>query len=337
MNTVLVTGGSGFLAKHIIHHLLLDGYNVRATVRGMGKAVEIERAVASAIPSPSSLEFAQADLMVAQGWAEAMADCDAVIHTASPFPATQPRDERELIEPAVSGTRTVLNAAAAAGITRIVLTSSIAAMIYPAKADARLRIDEGSWTDVNYPGLTPYAKSKTLAERAAWDFVQTSSSRIDLTVVNPGFIVGPPLDAGVGTSLATIQRLLKGSDPMLPNFGFPTVDVRDVADMHVRALSRPETVGKRLVASEQFIWYADMAQLLKVAYPHLPIVSRRGPNIVIRLLSMFDASAKTILPDLGRRVDLDNSQTLELLSFEFRDAKEALLAAADQLLKLRLA
>lgn len=337
MNRILVTGGSGFLARHIIHRLLIEGHEVRTTVRDVGKAAAVERSVAAAATWPGALDVVACDLTQADGWQEAVRDCDAVIHTASPFPQVQPRNAHDLVGPAVSGTKRVLEAAAAAGTSRVVLTSSIAAMIYSTQHGGGSNVDEDSWTDPGYPGLTPYARSKTLAERTAWDIADKCGDRLELTVINPGFIAGPPLDGHIGTSLATIQRLLEGRDPMLPAFGFPTVDVRDVAELHVLALNSPETIGRRLVASERFLWYHEMAEMLKAAYPRLPIVTRRAPDFAIRALAWFDASARSILPDLGRRTEVDSSRTSQLLGFRFRDARTAVLAAAAELVRSRLA
>ena len=233
--TVLLTGVSGFIAKHVALKLLNAGYNVRGTVRRLDRAAEIKAALQPYLSeNAGQLSLVQADLESDAGWAEAMSGITAPVHTASPFPIAQPKDPAVVIRPAVEGTERVLKAAAAAGVTRVVLTSSTVAILNEAKADTLQ--DEADWCDVHLPSTTPYAKSKTLAERAAWEVAKARG--LKLTTINPGLVLGPPLDEHYGSSLGLIERFLKGKDPMLPALGFPIVDVRDVAEMHLRALQR---------------------------------------------------------------------------------------------------
>jgi len=231
--TVLLTGISGFIAKHVAVKFLNVGYAVRGSLRRLDRAEEVRSAVTPHLRAGAgALSFAQADLESDAGWAEAIAGVAAVVHTASPFPIRQPKDEQELIRPAVEGTLRVLRAAHAAGVGRVVLTSSTVAVLNDGKpGDLQ---DESDWCDVGLPGTTAYAKSKTLAERAAWEFVK--GRVMTLTVINPGLVLGPPLDIHYGSSLRVVERLLKGRDPMVPDFGLPLVDVRDVAEMHLRAV-----------------------------------------------------------------------------------------------------
>ncbi len=182
--------------------------------------------------------------------------------------------------------------------------------------------DEADWTDLTHPAATPYFKSKTLAERAAWAFAE-AHPEIALTVINPCFVVGPPLDAQYGTSIRVFERLLKGKDPMLPRFGFPSVDVRDVALAHIRALERPETQGERILVGDRFLWFSDIARALQDALPHRRIVTREAPNLLIRALALFDREVRTIVPVLGRREDISNAKAKRLLGLDFHDAARA--------------
>jgi dihydroflavonol-4-reductase len=327
---VVVTGGSGFIAKHIVLGLLDAGYSVRATVRSPARQAELRSAMLAHARDADGLDgrlsFAQLDLDKDDGWEAALVGANALIHTASPFPLVQPRDENDVIRPAVEGTLRALRAAKKAGVTRVVLTSSGLAVLL-AKKSGNAALDETDWSDPTDPRATPYAKSKTLAERAAWRFVETDAPEIRLTVINPGFVVGAPLDRAFGTSLRVIQRILEAKDPMLPNFGFPIVDVRDIAAMHVAALTRPGTGGKRYLGGDEFLWFPQMAQILKSAFPDRRIVTRRAPNFIIRVLGLFDKEIRTIVPNLDDRVDVTAERARRDLGLTFRPAREAIVSA----------
>ena len=330
MDTVLLTGCSGFIAKHVALKLLNAGYHVRGTLRRMDRADEVRAAVAPHLTGGAgTLTFVQADLEADTGWAEALAGVAAVMHTASPFPIAQPKDPAVLIRPAVEGTERVLKAAAAAGVTRVVLTSSIVAIMNEGKPG--VLHDEADWCDITLPSTTPYAKSKTLAERAAWDLAKTLG--MQLTTVNPGLVVGPPLDEHYGSSLGLVERLLKGKDPMLPDFGVPVVDVRDVAEMHLRALQRPETAGKRYISTSGSMAMVDMGRTLKAAYPTRRIATREAPAIMLRLISLFDPQIRAILPKIGQLERTSNARAVKEMGIEFISPKAALLASADWLVK----
>jgi len=330
MDTVLLTGCSGFIAKHVALKLLNAGYHVRGTLRRMDRADEVRAAVAPHLTGGAgTLTFVQADLEADTGWAEALAGVAAVMHTASPFPITQPKDPAVLIRPAVEGTERVLKAAAAAGVTRVVLTSSTVAIMNDGKPG--VLHDEADWCDITLPSTTPYAKSKTLAERAAWDLAKTLG--MQLTTVNPGLVVGPPLDEHYGSSLGLVERLLKGKDPMLPGIGFPVVDVRDVAEMHLRALQRPETAGKRYISTSGSMAMVDMGRTLKAAYPTRRIATREAPAIMLRLISLFDPQIRAILPKIGQLERTSNARAVKEMGIEFISPKAALLASADWLVK----
>lgn len=328
--TVLLTGISGFIAKHVALKLLNAGYNVRGTVRRLDRADEVRAALAPYLTEHAgALSFVQADLESDAGWADAMVGVSTLVHTASPFPITQPKDPATLIRPAVEGTERVLKAAAAAGVTRVVLTSSTVAVLNDAKPDTLQ--DEADWCDVHLPSTTPYAKSKTLAERAAWEIAKARGLR--LTTINPGLVLGPPLDEHYGTSLGLVERFLKGKDPMMPPLGFPIVDVRDVAEMHLRALQRPETEGRRYLASSGSMAFVDMGRTLKAAYPTRRIPTREAPKAIVRFLSLFDTSIKSILPKLGHLERVSNARAVKEMGMEFIAPKAALLASADWLVK----
>jgi dihydroflavonol-4-reductase len=328
--TVLLTGASGFLAKHIALKLLNAGYNVRGTLRRMDRAGEVRAAVAPhLVDGAGTLDFVQVDLESDAGWDKATAGVTAVVHTASPFPIAQPKDPAVLIRPAVEGTERVLKAAAAAGVRRVVLTSSSVAIFNEAKLDTLH--DEADWCDPSLPATSPYARSKTLAERAAWDLAKTHG--LQLTAINPAFILGPPLDENYGSSLGLVERLLRGRDPMLPPFGFPVVDVRDVAEMHLRALQQPETAGKRYISAAGSMAMVDMGRTLKAAYPVRRIATREAPKFVMHGLALFDAQVRSILPKLGHLERLSNARAVAEMGMEFIAPKAALLASADWLVQ----
>jgi dihydroflavonol-4-reductase len=330
MELVLLTGVTGFIAKHIALKLLNAGYSVRGTMRRLDRGDEVRAALAPYLTEHAGeLSFVQADLESDAGWADAMAGAAALVHTASPFPIAQPKDPATVIRPAVEGTERVLKAAAAAGVTRVVLTSSAAAVLNEAKPD--MVQDEADWCDVHLPSTTAYTKSKTLAERAAWEIAKARG--LKLTTINPGLVVGPPLDEHYGASLSVVERIMKGKDPMMPPVGFPLIDVRDVAEMHLRALQRPETVGRRYIAAAGSMAMVDMARTLKAAYPARRIPTREAPKILVRLLATFDPSIRTILPKLGHLERVSNARAVKEMEMEFIAPKAALLASADWLVK----
>ena len=333
---ILLTGASGFIAKHIASQLLEAGYHVRASVRSLSRSQEVIDAVRPTLGDSSNLDsrlsFVALDLANDQGWDDAATGVDAVMHTASPFPTVQPSDEQEIIRPAVDGVLRALNAAHRAGVRRVVMTSSTAAITNTALQPGRRALDERDWSQLSGPRATPYVKSKTLAERAAWDFVEKEAPEIGLTAINPGFAVGPPLDAHYGTSLKAIERLLRGADPMLPNFGYASVDVRDVATAHVLALGNAQAIGNRLICGDQFLWYIEMARILKAAYPDRSIATRKAPAILVRLLALFDKSIGTILPNLDHEERITCDRARSMLGINFRDVRTSLKETAEYLI-----
>ena len=338
--TVLLTGASGYIAKHIALQLLEAGYHVRGTVRDLGRGAEVTEAVRPQLSDDSDLAvrltFVILDLTEDAGWTDAMNGVDVLMHTASPFPLDQPKHEDDLIRPAVDGAMRALHAAHAAGITRVVLTSSTAAISGSALPAGDTSFDETNWTDPTDPDVAAYARSKTLAEQAAWDFVRNDAPDMNLTTINPGFVLGAPLDQHFGSSIQVIERLLRGKDPMLPDIGFATVDVLDVAEMHVMVIEKPETFGQRIMAVDSFQSFKDLAQAVKIAFPDRKMPTRVAPNFLIRLLARFDPTIKSIVPNLGRVDKIDNARALATVGRGMRQARKAAVSSAKYLIDNKL-
>lgn len=339
MGTVLVTGGSGFIGSRTILHLLAAGHAVRTSVRQPDRAEHVRKLLRQGCAEPGDrLSFAVADLEHDAGWAQAVAGCDYVLHLASPFPATLPKHEDDLIVPAREGALRVLRAARDGGVRRVVLTSSFAAIGYghPPRSTP---FDEGDWTRVDTPGVQPYAKSKTLAERAAWDFLDHEGGALELAVVNPVMVFGPVLGADYSTSIMLIQRLLDGSLPGCPRIQFGAVDVRDVADLHLRAMTDPAASGQRFLAlAGNFMTLLDMARLLK---ERLGAAARRAPtrqlpDWLVRVAALWDANVRQILPELGQARNATAAKAQRLLGWQPRPAQEAIVATAESLIRLGL-
>ena len=326
IQTIVLTGISGFIAKHMALQLLNAGYAVRGTLRNSAREAEVRAALAPHLTDAkalSHLTFHIADLEQDAGWADVMAGADAVLHTASPFPIKAPKHPDDLIRPAVAGTRRVLTAAADAGVTRVILTSSTAA-VYDETGPAAQ--NEANWCNPDAPGTSAYARSKTLAERAGWDLAKTRG--LQLTVINPGFVMGPPLDGHFGSSIGLIRRFLSGKDPMLPDIAFSCVDVRDVALAHLRALERPTTAGLRILCVAGEMRMPDMGRVLKAAYPARKIATRTAPNLVLRVLALFDAELRAALPMIGRSHPMSNARAKAELGMDFIPVPDALRASA---------
>ncbi|MFQ6553517.1 NAD-dependent epimerase/dehydratase family protein [Aestuariibius insulae] len=328
--TVLLTGVTGFIARHIAAKLLNAGYAVRGTLRDPARAEEVRDAIRPELLNKDlpeqRLSFVPLDLARDEGWIEALMGVNILMHTASPFPLSQPDDEEELIRPAVDGTLRALEAARAAGVKRVVMTSSTAAVTSGAAPDGR-PFDERDWTDLEHPVTTPYNKSKTLAEQAAWDFV-TANPEIELTVINPGFVLGKPLGDDWNTSVQVIDRIVQSKDPMLPHFGFATVDVGDVAEMHLRALERPETAGKRYLAVSEFLWFTEIAEIIAKAFPDRKITTRQAPNWVVRILALFDRTVRQLVPVLDRKDSVSNERAKTEMEMTFRPVRDAVIDTA---------
>ncbi len=322
-NNVLLTGVTGFIAKRIALDLLNAGHSVKGTLRSDKRADEVRDAIRPHLTDPAALDrlsFVELDLTSDDGWTEAAQGCDVLMHTASPFPLASPKDEEDLIRPAVDGTLRAMRAAHAAGITRVVLTSSVAAV--EAK-DTTGILTPADWTDINHPKATSYYKSKTLAEKAAWDFV-AEHPVMQLTTINPALVLGAPLDGNYGSSLELMDRLMKGADPMLPDLRFGVVDVEDISAMHIAAMDRPASIGQRFIGSAGIISMPDIAKHLAQAYPGKKITTRTAPAWLLRGFALFDPAIKTILPQVGARADLDTSATTDTLGITFTPVATAI-------------
>lgn len=333
--TVFLTGASGFIAKHIVLRLLNAGYHVRGSVRSLSRGDEVRDAVRAHLDDAEKLDerlsFVALDLGSDDGWDGVMDGCSALLHTASPFPLEQPENEDDIIRPAVDGTVRALKAAAAAGIDRVVLTSSAVAVMYGPLAAGKSAYDESDWSEDYFPTQNAYGRSKTRAEKAAWAFAANDAQMMKLTTINPVLVTGPALDGNIGSSLEIIERVFSGADPMQPRFGIPLVDVRDVADMHVKALSTPASEGQRVLASDSFLWMADIAKLIKAAYPDRSIKTRVAPDFLLKILAMFDPTIKSILPTLGVEQSVSNARAKALFAMDFIPAKDSILASCESL------
>ena len=338
MTTVLLTGASGYIGKHVALQLLNQGFTVRASVRKLSKSAEVINAVTPHLLDSKNLDarltFIELDLEKDSGWDSALKGIDVLIHTASPFPLTSPKDENELIRPAVEGTLRALRAAKNAGVKRVILTSSVAAIYGRELTSGALAYDETMWTDVEHPvGRVAYTKSKTLAEQAAWNFIKNDAPEIALTTINPVLVLGAPLDKNFGSSISLVERVLNGSDPMLPDLKFAIVDVRDVAKMHVDAIKNENTKGERIISSSETRSFVEIAKLLKSIYPTSKVKSAQAPTFIIRLLSLFDSSIKPILPQLGKPMNVSGAKAQRLLNINFISADVTLKESADYLIK----
>lgn len=327
---IAVTGIGGFLGRHVAAQLLQAGYEVRGTLRSLKNAKSIEAAIRSAEGvSGGKLSFAVADLLSDEGWHAAFSGVTDVIHTASPFPARVPKDENDLILPAREGTLRVLRAAKDAGVRRVVLTSSIAAISY---GPGRAPFTETDWTDVKGALATPYYKSKTLAERAAWTFA--AENRLELSVINPGMILGPILGTETGTSVGLVQSLMKGRYPAMPDFSVPVADVRDVAEAHVLAMTIPQAAGERFIIAGEALSIKDIVKVLKRDFPaygkKLPKFVL--PNWLAGFASRFDPGLKLIAGELGRDARISNEKARRLLGWKPRSEEEAIRASAASLI-----
>lgn len=339
MSTVLVTGGSGFIGAHAILQLLAAGHDVRTTVRNLKREADVRAMLGEGGAEPGNrLKFFAADLESDAGWPQAVANCEYVLHIASPFPPNIPKDENELIVPAREGALRVLRAARDARCRRVVLTSSFAAIGYGQPAHVGV-FDETSWTDPAGDDVRPYVKSKTLAERAAWDFMAREGRDLELSVVNPVGVFGPVLGPDYSTSILMVQRMMDGAVPGLPRLVFGIVDVRDVADLHLRAMTNPAAKGERFLAvTGDFLSMFEIAQILKrrMGDAARRVPTRQLPNWLVRIASLRDAAVKQILPELGKSRNATSAKAQRLLGWAPRPAEEAIVSTAESLARLGL-
>ncbi|NDC29483.1 MAG: NAD-dependent epimerase/dehydratase family protein [Bacteroidetes bacterium] len=317
MKKVLVTGISGFVGQHCAAELLKKGYAVKGSVRSLSRIDEVLNGIKKEIDPKGNLEFCELDLMKDAGWDDAMEGCDYVLHVASPFVVKVPKDENELIKPAVEGTLRALEAAKKAGVKRIVLTSSTVAM--HGGKEGLIKINQDSWTDVNAKNVTAYFKSKTIAENSAWDFIknQTGENKLELVVVNPGPIYGPTLTGNLATeAMDFFNKLITGKVPMLPRAYSVMSDVRDVATIHVSALENEKANGKRfIVTSEKPHAIQVIAQILK-SNGYDKVSTRLAPTFLLKFIANFNSEIKGMLPFVGNTIEADVSDTMKTFNWK---------------------
>ncbi len=332
---ILVTGISGFIAKHTALQLLQGGYEVCGTVRALNKADQVKRSLGDAGADISKLTFAAADLLKDDGWAEAAEGCAGIMHVASPFPTSQPRDRNALTPAARDGALRVLRAGKKA--ERIVMTSSMVAMMYRPNRPPVMPVSEKDWTDVSWQMLSAYIVSKTEAEQAAWDLATEDGFKHRLVTVNPGLVLGPALDDDIGASLDLIRLFTTGAYPAIPPVSYPIVDVRDVATLHIKAFETPGAGGRRLIAAAETLSLKDMAAILREALPDRAkkIPRRELPAFVVRIMANFDRSIASVIPDLGTVPQADNSYVKALTGIDFRTAREAVVSSARSLIDIK--
>lgn len=335
MATVLVTGATGFLASHVILQLIERGHTVRGTARSKDKAARLNAALSAYAGQPIEVELARVDLTSDDGWAAAMEGVDFVQHIASPFPPGVPKTADDLIIPARDGALRALKFARAAGVKRVVLTSSVAAVDNGWGDRGPDVFDETCWTKLD--GESPvsfYAQSKYHAERAAWDYVAGDGAGLELAVINPVGIFGPLITPDVSTSVGLIIQALSGRVPAFPRIHQGVVDVRDVAKAHVEAMERPEAAGERFIVCERSLWLSEIGRALRSAYPDRKIPTADMPGWLARIAGLFNPSLRFILPNLNRRRIYDADKARRMLGIDFIPAQTALIASAESLISI---
>ncbi len=331
--TVLVTGGSGYIAGYVIAALNARGFVVRATLRNLAREAETRAALAK-ITNPAAIEFVAADLNGDAGWSEAVAGCTYVQHVASPLATTDPKDDDELVRPARDGALRVMRASRDAGVRRVVMTASVASIAY-GRDHRTTPYTETDWTDeTNRADTSAYVRSKTIAERAVRDWLAHEGGALELVTIHPGLVLGPVLGRDFSTSIEAIKKLLEGSVPGLPKFGWPVVDVRDVADMHVSAMLAPGVAGERFIAAADFWWMKDMAAALKrrLGARAGKVPTLQLPNFAVRLAALFDPLVRGQLFELGREHRVSHEKATRLLAWHPRPTEDSIIETAESLI-----
>ena len=326
---VLLTGISGYIGNHCAVELLKNGYSVRGSVRSLSKKEKVIEAITKEIDPNDNLEYCELDLLEDKGWDKAMEGCEFVLHVASPFINIEPKDENEYIRPAVDGTMRALKAAKKAGVKRVVLTSSMVSMLEG--ADKSINIDYNSWTNVKAKNVSAYAKSKTLAERSAWDFVknQNKENPMELSVVNPGPVFGPSLSGNLeGASMGMFKNMILGKVPMVPKSSINMSDVRDVAKIHVLALENKNANGKRfIVTTEKPYAFQDLAQILK-SNGYDKVSTKLAPNFLLKFIGNFDREARSMRAFIGKTYNGDVSSTMKTFNWKPINFEKTVLDSA---------
>ena len=335
--TVLVTGGTGFVAGWCIAELLNRNFTVRTTVRNLSKEQAIRAAISTAADPRDRLTFFTADLTSDAGWDEAVAGCDYVLHVASPLGRNDPKNPEDLITPARDGALRVLKAATKAGVKRVVMTSACAAAS-PSSYKEEGVTDESLWTDPENPNMTAYMKSKVLAEKAAWQFMNGCNSSTTLTTILPGAVFGPLLYTGSIGSVQVIGRLMQGKIPGTPRIGFEIVDVRDLAEIHIRAMTAEAAAGQRVIAVGEYLWMADMAKILRarLGSAAAKVPKRNLPDFLMKTMALFDPTLRTVTPSLGRKHRHTPERAKRMLNWKARPAADTIVDCAKSLIDLKV-
>ena len=328
MAKVLVTGASGFIGLHCIQQLLSKGYEVNGTVRSLDREGEIRDGLSASGTSHSALELFSVDLNSDDGWDEAMSGCEYVLHVASPI-SLENQDEDYFVKPAVAGVKRALSFAKKHSVKKVVLTSSVAAIFDT--MEKKDYYDESDWSDPENPAISYYSKSKTLAERAAWDYVESQGNPFELAVINPALVTGPTLTGDLGESNKAVQLVAGGKMPVAVPLMFGYVDVRDVASAHILAMENPASNGERFALAEKDLWYKDVAKLLRDnGFDKAPKIAI--PVWLAKILANFSKELKLTLPFLGRlRSVKHTSKAKDILGWNPRPAEESILEVAKQM------
>ena len=330
--TVLVSGGSGYIAGFLIRQLVAEGWTVHTTIRSLAREGAVRKLLAV---DDSRLKFFAADLLADAGWAQAMAGCSHAAHVASPVPMHRVKDADEVIVPARDGALRALRAAKAAGVKRFVMTSSVAAIAY-GRGRGVHNFSEADWTPPDYPGAQPYVRSKAIAERAARDWVAKEGGGMEYCSINPSVVWGPVWSSDYSASVTVLQTLLNGKLSAIPDIGFGVVDVRDIADLHVRALKAPNMAGERFLASGPFLKIAAIAEILRsrLGGEARKVATRSMPDLVVRIASLFNPMAKAVVGELGSVRNMDCSHAKAVLGWVPRPVEESIVDCARSLLDL---
>lgn len=334
-DVVLVTGGSGYLGGWMVVSLLKQGYRVRTTLRSLGREGQVRADIARQVDPGDRLSFFAADLLADEGWDRAAQGARFILHVAAPMGVGGSKP-RGLIRPSREGTLRVLKAGAKAGVERVVMTSSLQAALPPAdSAQGAPAGDETVWTDLSEKGTTDYTRAKTLAEQDAWEFMRGAPGAMTLTTVLPAFIQGPLMGRHLTGSLELVARMLRGQVSLVPRLGFSIVDVRDLVDLHLKAMTAPEAAGERFAGSSDFLWLTDMARVLRehLGAPAARVSTRRAPDFLVRFGALFNPELRQLTPGLGLRREFSSAKAGRLLGWQARTATEAVLASGEALVR----
>lgn len=330
---VLVTGASGFIGSHCIIQLLEKGYHVRGAIRVLERSQSLQH-ILSRHTDTSQLSFVECDLLNDAGWDCAMADIDYVLHLASPLPRITPKNDDDLVIPAREGALRALKAAIKANVKRFVMTSSVAAIGY-SHGEIDRPFNENDWSDPASTDNSSYTRSKTIAEKSVREYLEQNPTSMSFCTINPAAVLGPVLEPDYGTSPEIVLKLLKGDFPGIPRLGFPLVDVRDVADLHIRAMESDQVNLDRLIASNDFLWVEEIAQILKQSHPDFShkLPRYKLPNWMVKLAALMDPVTRGVTFELGIKREFDASLAKEKLGWQSRPNKEAIIATANTLIE----